>query len=220
MNNIILDDTAVGRGNRLKKVRDLVNFSAEELAKKVGCSRQTISYWENATHGGLSKKGAQKIVHVLKDVGLSCDINWLLYGMQSKEEPLAVCYDAQQDFKINEQIESLQEYSSQPILEEMNLFKKLNPDAVTMQIRHSIFPFCMPHDWIGGCFENVSTCLFGKLCIVELKEGLQVRLVEKGDKTDTIKLHALVASDPIAVIEENKPLRKAAPITRIWKCCL
>ena len=34
-------------GNRIKKFREKINMSQEELADKVYASRQTISNWEN-----------------------------------------------------------------------------------------------------------------------------------------------------------------------------
>jgi len=217
----ILDDSPVARGIRLKKIRGLAGLSAEELAKKIGCSRQTISYWENATYSGLSHKGARKVILALRESGIHCEIAWLLYGIgNSNESATARDPFLQQSWQVNENTRLLSQLTNAPLLQEISLFKQLHENALTLRLDHDIESFFETGNWVGGYLEKVEPKLFGKLCIISLEEKLQIKILQQGKLSDTVQLqcpyHLKQSNSPVIKTEEIH-LEKAAQIIRIWK---
>ena len=221
MNTSILDDSPAARGARLKKVRHLAGLSAEELAGKIGYSRQTISYWENATYSGLSHKGARKIIQVLKESGIYCEVGWLLYGVgNSTEWPLSRDLFSQSSWQVNENTKLLAQLTHAPIVQEIALFKQLYKNAVTLQLEGAIEPICEAGNWVGGDFEQIQPKLFGKLCIINFESRLQIKFLEQGKMADTVRLQSPYQGNKSNHSEteiKEIHLNEAAKVIRIWK---
>lgn len=219
MNTKPLDDSRIARGQRLKKARNLASLTAEELAKKIGYSRQAVSYWENGVNNGLSRKGAEKVLEVLKKQNVSCDLNWLLYGIG--ERPIWLGENATtRDWQIAENNQA-QYYRTQPsLLQEMELYKQNHEHVVITQIKHKdMQPVYEPNDWIGGCFEPIHSDLFGKVCIINLEGQLEVRILNQGDTPETYHLQLLNPTKETTHPSELKNilLKEAAKVKRVWR---
>jgi transcriptional regulator with XRE-family HTH domain len=78
------DSVLVARGLRLKLLRELADLTRDELAAIAKVSSASMSYWENATHSGLSHKGAERIVAAVSQRGIICSVEWLLLGSGSR----------------------------------------------------------------------------------------------------------------------------------------
>lgn len=78
------------RAKRLKELRRLAKLTLQEMAEGGQINYNTLCGWESAKHGGLTEKGALKVVERLKDLGVECSIEWLMYGtgMQPKSSQL------------------------------------------------------------------------------------------------------------------------------------
>ncbi len=77
------DSVLVARGQRLKLLRELADLTRDQLAALAKVSSASMSYWENATHSGLSHKGAERIVAAVSKQGITCSVEWLLLGSGS-----------------------------------------------------------------------------------------------------------------------------------------
>jgi transcriptional regulator with XRE-family HTH domain len=216
----LLNDSPIERGERLRKVRHLAGLNAEELAQKIGYSRQTISYWENATHSGLSHKGAKKVIDVVKEMGVHCDMNWLLYGIGDMLTLSDVRTPSAKTMQVTEN-QRFQPYQNQPpLLQEIELFKQINQNAVIAQIKHNAMqPAHEPGDWVGGCFESIHADLLGIPCIVEIDGVLDIRVISQGDRPGIYNLQFLNSAQnaPQPVMMKNVLLKEVAKIIRVWR---
>ena len=66
---------------RLQQLRKEKGMSQEELAQRLGVSRQAVSKWES----GLAMPEAEKIVAASEEFGVTTD--WILKGVQPPREP-------------------------------------------------------------------------------------------------------------------------------------
>jgi len=123
---------------------------------------------------------------------------------------------APQNWQVNENAKLLAIMAYPPLLQEIGLFKQLHKNAVAVQLTDNIDEICEARDWVGGCFETISPKHFGKVCIVEIEDELQVKLVKEGSKADVVCLHSPYQSEPNNKIKDVK-LTKVARIVRVWK---
>ncbi len=69
-------------GERLRAIRAYCSPSRNHFCKRTGISESTLKAWENDV-AHLTRKGANSLVSMFNQIGLSCTANWLLNG----EEP-------------------------------------------------------------------------------------------------------------------------------------
>ncbi len=209
------EDSPIARGLRLRKARNLTPLSSEQMAEALGYSRQTVSYWENGANGGLTQKGAAKVVQLLKEHDIQCDMGWLLYGLGEITLQRAAKSNVDHTTKKKKTARS-----STPLSAEMDLFLQTHSEAVVVQLEHAFMqPFFDYEDWVGGCFLPMQKKLVGSVCIVKLKNRHEVRLIKEGNKKGTYNLILTnYSSDPRYPFElTNIQLLEAAPIIRVWK---
>jgi transcriptional regulator with XRE-family HTH domain len=149
------DEAKIARGKRLRQVRKMIGLTTANFGKETGYSRQAISYWENANHEGLSRCGAECVVKVAAKFHVTCDINWLMYGLGE----IPVWYGDCSSTEIREKRETSLTSNSMflPALnQEMALYKKIYPHAVVIQIQHAGFKSVYEvGDWVGGCMADM-----------------------------------------------------------------
>ena len=69
------------RGRRLKLLRSMTGLPRKALEQKYHISASTIQSWEDAKAGGLTEKGAKRVIQVFHKEGIQCSLNWLLHGL-------------------------------------------------------------------------------------------------------------------------------------------
>jgi transcriptional regulator with XRE-family HTH domain len=83
-----MNETAVNspivRGKRLKQARKVAKLTLKEMSDNSDINYNTLCGWESGKHSGLTEKGAIKIVERLALEGVSCSVEWLLYGVGSE----------------------------------------------------------------------------------------------------------------------------------------
>lgn len=203
----------IGRGERVKKIREILNISSEELARRVKFSRQSISYWENGRQNGLSYAGAEACVRVLKEADIECDVNWLLYGSGAEpyhtSEGMGVAktaFDPIQD-----------DYPNDERLEEMMLFNR-HSQAICMAVKHNAMrPLYQKEDWVGGYWQPVLPKLIGQPCIVNLNDRLEVRLLKRRSAQGYDLSFMTYLGDNAEPFElKDQVIQHVAPIVRVW----
>ncbi len=77
-----MDKTKVAkqRAQRLKQARLTAGLTLKEMAASGLINFNTLCGWELAKHGGLTARGAAKVVERLQDYRVDCSIAWLLAG--------------------------------------------------------------------------------------------------------------------------------------------
>jgi hypothetical protein len=79
-----LQYSADARANRLKEARKIGRISLRDITNNGVINYNTFCGWESGKHGGLTQKGALKVVEALNQLGVKCSIEWLLYGIGQK----------------------------------------------------------------------------------------------------------------------------------------
>ncbi len=155
------------RGKRLKIARMQIGLSRAKVERKYGISRLTQGNWENGKAGGLTEKGAKRMVYALKEEGLHCTLEWLLDGIGSAPYPTDRLFtgDENQPLRVAETVDFF------GIEEELLAFRRCNKDAIDMHVEDDgMLPFYRKGDYVAGIqyFEadiqkaaNVSLCSFG-----------------------------------------------------------
>lgn len=68
-------------GERLRRIRNLANLSRKVLCDEAEININTYIGYEVGRYGGLTKKGADKIIHYLSSKGVYFSMEWLMNGV-------------------------------------------------------------------------------------------------------------------------------------------
>lgn len=208
--------TSIARGKRLKTLRKMSDLSREKMEEKYGVSANTIQSWEAAKAGGLTRKGAERIISAFHQEGISCTIEWLLYGVGAS--PMLRTAER---LIIHERPES--PYTALPedkaIIQELQTFRTLNKAAIDILIGdNGMFPFFKPGDYVAGK-RHTGTDIknyLGQNCIVEISTNeILLRRIQSCNQHG---LYTLACINPdtsvrLPTLYEQK-LLSAAPV--IW----
>lgn len=211
------DGSAIARGKRLKRIRQLAGLTRDALAAQAGVSKATFSYWENASLSSLSDKGAEKVVKALAKQGISCSLEWLLLGIGHSPQIKGLRLDLpNSDFSA----------ASTPMVNddlraEIDLFQSLHADSIITTIKHAAMsPILAAGDVVGGVWQSPSNLIDSdKPYIVSVNQQLQVRKVKRTAETGLFDLSYISYLSDLAEPFEIKAakLTKLARIIRIWR---
>lgn len=200
------DDSPEERAVRLQKVRILAQLSRRELCEKSELNPSTYKGWEQARFGGLSQKGAEKIIAGLLSVGVVCSLDWLLNCTGSPP------YFLNENLTLKSPVDN--------ILTELMDFEKAYDGGVFLRIKDdNMHPMYEIGDWVAGikATKNNIDSAINKNCIVKIKNGLStVRYLRKSNKENHFYLLSsnLDSENPMGIETE---IDFAAPILRHYK---
>jgi len=185
---LIQDDptSSKAKADRLRRVRNLANLSREAFCEGSDINLTTLISWEVGRFGGISSKGARRVISRIAKEGVFCTPEWLLFELGDGPE-----------VKINSkkstiQLEPQQLPEQDAIIEELNVFKKFNKHAVDFVIADDAM---FPHYRIGDCVAG--TMRYGKKiksliswdCIVQTSDGRTfMRNLQPGPNENTFNL--------------------------------
>lgn len=206
---------AVARGKRLKILRKMADLSREKMEELYGISANTIQSWEAAKAGGLTKKGADRIIQAFHNEGISCSVEWLLYGIG-----ISPALRAAERYFIKEPKAT---YAIIPedkaIIRELQTFRALNPGMLDTLIQDTgMLPHYKPGDYVAGRrrFGEEIKSLIGSNCIVELNTNeILLRRIQRQIDSELYTLNCINpdCNLPLPTLYEQK-LLSAAPV--IW----
>lgn len=209
-----MKSAAEAKAERLRRIRHLANLSREELCADGTIGIATLISWEVGRFGGLSKKGASRVIERVAKEGVFCSLEWLLYGIGVGPELRAnfekVVLSDQDENSLNEK---------EKIIEELMTFRKLNKNPIDIIINDdSMLPHYQSGDFVAGTrrsSENIKS-LLGLDCIIQTKDGLMVvRNLQQGPRLESFNLVATnLHAKAKDLIFYDKELVTAAPI--IW----
>jgi transcriptional regulator with XRE-family HTH domain len=214
------DGTAIARGKRLKRVRQLAGLTRDELANQAGVSKATFSYWENASLSSLSDKGAEKVIKALTQYGITCSLEWLLLGIGNPPQMKNLMFEFPKQATINHAalVNSITSHSLQ---NEIDLFLSANSNSIVTTVKHTAMsPIIEVGDKVGGIWQPAdASFIHDKICIVSLNDQLQLRKVKKITDEGLFDLSYIsyINDLPEPFELKNIQLTSVAPIIRIWR---
>lgn len=216
-----LKSSPQSRGKRLKSLRMLADLSRKALEKQYQISASTIQSWEDGKAGGLTEKGALRVTVALRNEGVQCSTEWLLYGagigpqLTDKEHSWLGESPAEYAHAIAEG----RGIDEAAIMQELLIFRIHNPNAIDMMvIDDAMAPHYNIGDYVGGKrrVQQEIDSLINEDCIIETDTGeIMLRRLKKGAKEGTYSLYSInpYSSLPYPTLYDIKII-SAAPA--IW----
>lgn len=226
MEIIDLKSSSEARGTRLKKLRMLAGLSRKSMEKVYRISASTLQSWEDGKAGGLTPKGAKRVIEALAKEGVVFTLDWLLYGIGAGPKVAdSVYHGSGASGAPSEGHDRPREFSGSDaeemaISKELLAFRQANLDANDMIVMDdSMSPEYLPGDFVAGrrYYHKDIGRTIGFDCIVETAMGeLLLRRVRKGTKDGMWTLVCINpnASTPMHTLYDVE-LLSAAPI--IWR---
>lgn len=216
INDIIVEKSSPeARGLRVRRLRNMANLSRQDMCRDEEFKLDTLIGWELARHGGLTQKGAVKIIKCVAKEGVICTVEWLLYNIGSGPIVVTNSEDIQESLIKTSPVTDEDQF----ILEELLLFRKNNPDSVELHIMDDhMSPIYNKGDYIAGIkrYQDKLQSTIGFDCIVKPFEGeIKARRVLAGNLPNQYTLLPInLTGETSSKILTNIPLIFAAPI--IW----
>jgi transcriptional regulator with XRE-family HTH domain len=201
------------RAKRVRVLRQMTGLSRQELAEKYNLSFGNFQNWEGPRYGGLTEKGAQKILASCAAEGVTATLEWLMHGVEPGPKITETFYTGESNLStsLSENIVT----SSQEIAlidRELALFKE--------NYRNQALHLLVEDDGMEPLFE-VGEIVAGQRfsakdfprqkainCIVELTNGkLLVRNLKLGSNEGLFLLSCLNPNTKV-----NPPLLYDVPI--------
>lgn len=201
---------------RLKRLRHMAGLTRKEFCDVGGFSTHTFAGWETGKFGGLSTKGAEKVINALRKLGIFCSPDWLLHEI-GRGPTLNTDQGKALEEKELGQTENI-DYSSEQerINTELLTFRNHYKNTADLIIEdNAMSPHFQKGDYVAGTklFKKEISEAIGLNCIIQLENGLiLIRQVHSGEdrKYNLISLNTAI-SEPFMASQE---VISAAPI--IW----
>lgn len=209
------------RGKRLKKLRQKSDLSRRAIEEKHGISARTWESWEKGGAGGLTEKGAMRVIYAMREEGIYCTKEWLLYGSglppQTVDENLQGSFEA--GISNKNLAMPLDTDEETAIRQELLTFRQYNPNAIDARVMDDgMEPQYGIGDYIGGqrrFGEDIAACVNND-CIVETdSDEIYVRRLRAGSKQGLYSLYTVNPNTTVYMpVMQDISLKSAAPI--IW----
>lgn len=204
------------RGMRLKTIRAMTGLTRQEFEKKHTISASTVQSWEAAKAGGLTERGALRLLPIFRSEGITCSMDWLLHGIGDPPQLL-------NELSVEGIMESPAEYLAIPdskvIIRELLTFRKMNENTIDFQIKDDgMGPHYNIGDYVAGKrrFSEGLSAIVGLDCIVQTSSNeVLFRRIQKSTKPNLYNLICinLNTSVPLRTMYDQE-LVSAAPV--IW----
>lgn len=204
------------RGKRLKTARLMAGLTRQNLEKKYHISASTIQSWEAAKAGGLTDRGVNRVIPILRQEGIFCSADWLLYGVGNPPQPVNLQSKTFQTGKFNP---SPQLPEDKVIIQELLAFRELNTNVVDFIVSDDgMEPHFSRGDYVGGkrrMGEDIENVV-GMDCIVEtVNQGIFLRRLKPGTSSG---IYTLICTNPNTTVSTptlyDQTLLSAAPV--VW----
>ncbi|HVV67417.1 MAG TPA: helix-turn-helix transcriptional regulator [Gammaproteobacteria bacterium] len=175
----MINKIPANKGQRIEKIRKmLIGHTRKEFAENTGISENTIKLWETPPAGrsGITQKGAKKFVDVIKKLGVTCTVDWIMTGKGHPPSSLAI----QEHLTYKPTAITWDEEES--ILRDIEAFKSNNRNPIVVLVTDgSVLPIYFYGDYVGGSkrFDDDIDRLVGSICIVELENETIIRRISE-----------------------------------------
>ena len=186
-----------GRSDRLRRLRNLANLSRKALCEEAGININTYIGYEVGRYGGLTQKGAEKILIYLETKGVYSTQAWLMDGLGKSPQVMT-------DHKLSSEADRtfLDLSEEQKINEELTLFNKHYECSVYHQLEdNGMAPFYENGGYVAGIpfsGEAINN-LIGLNCILQTKnKEIFVRNLREGREKNT---YTITSINPTTLIK-------------------
>ena len=179
--SIELNRIRANRAKRLKSLRRLTGKSRREFAEKYGIPPGTLQNWEDARYGGLTEKGAKRVIKAFNAEGIFCTLEWLMHGIGANPQISDRLYLSDSigggitgyaapttTVTSPQQVSTpIPQQSFSTIVQELLLFRQLNPNTIdTVVVDDGMEPRFIVNEQVAGIqrFGDLSS-LIGLDCI-------------------------------------------------------
>ncbi len=219
--NDLIDIVTISRdrASRLRRLRSFANLSRKELCEGANININTYIGYEVGRYGGLTKKGAERVLPFLATKGVYSNLDWLMQGIGPG--PKIVSSDGSHDIQLStlSKMPDDEKSENELIADELFLFHKHYKQAIDCKISDDgMLPKFQIGDVVAGVQANqfhVSDLIGHDCIILTAEKSLVVRNLRKG----RIDGHyTLVCINPDATVDcpivHNIEVLMAVPI--IW----
>ncbi len=218
-------DSQEARGSRARYIRDkILGLSRNKFSKRhkdLELTVSTLQNWEDARYGGLTEKGARKLIEAYAREGIQCSLQWLLFGIgdappEVRDFNLIVENKATAQFPQSNASLVADEES---IVKELRYFRELHIEAIDAIVNDDgLSPYFEPGDCVAGIrlTGQAINKAIGLNCIIQTHLGqILIRKLEAGTQPN---LYTLTCTNHEAQVPEPQlfdvKLFSVAPI--IW----
>jgi hypothetical protein len=206
------------RAERLKRIRHLSNLSRNEICKDNELNPHTLKGWEIGRYGGLTVKGAEKVLERIRDEGVCCTPEWLLFEI-GKGPTIIGDYAKMKEMKAIAVLDTPVVFGNeeQQISEELNFFKSHYKHTLEIIVEDDgMLPFYRIGDYLAGVplFKENIAKLIEENCIVLTEEGeIFLRKIRKGSQEGHFNLTCINTESSVTEpILYDVKLIAAAPV--------
>ncbi len=199
-------DSPLVRGRRIRELRDALDLSREEFAKKHGIKTSTLHAWEIGRFDGIPERSAKLVAQAFQNEGLNCKIEWIYYGLGT--HPLT----------NNNDVATLSQPYEIALQEELQLFIAHNRDTIDTTIKDcALIPFYYPGDHVAGVryFDKALNKALNTSSIIQTLAGeTLVRILQAGSKSGHYNLMSVNPEKGLTLDVSDVKILYAAPI--LW----
>jgi hypothetical protein len=191
----VVDDAKIVqdcRSKRLKTLRKMTEMSRRCFAEKYNISQGTLQNWETSRFGGLTEKGARRMLKSLQSEGVFCSFEWLMYGFGDQPKVQSVLENKSSasplDHPSDLSIEDELRYMSQ--LHASSIYMIVNDESMAPEYNRGDYVFGVKYT--GGDMAAVVR----QVCIVEMMDASKVLRYVRPSGTPC--RYDLIATKPVA----------------------
>jgi hypothetical protein len=207
---------------KAKRLIYLVEFSRinrKKLCKDTGIKADTLYRWMNGQLQGIGPSGATSLLAKLRELGIVCSEDWLLYGeglppyrALAIENNLALPETPAPLDPAESAYENLLVFNK-----EIQFFQENNPNALGIFLKdNAMQPVFMAGDYVAGVRTQQFEKLLGEFCLVQMEQSGEVLACRlEAGLNNTFTLLCLNPNETRAMVLLNQKLITAARI--IWR---
>lgn len=204
------------RAERVRRLRNMANLTRLSMCQTSDIKFDTLIGWEVARHGGLTEKGAIKVLNRVKAEGVSCSLEWLLHEIGAGPVVTTNFNEIRDGFTKKTLISTNEAHQ---ITKELLFFRDNNENSIELCVTEDgMAPVYNPGDYVAGVkwFQDKLPSLIGLDCIVQPLEGeLVLRRILAGDEENQFNLVCTnINTRTRQIMLMNQSLIFAAPI--LW----
>ena len=161
-----LQKISIERADRLRKIRAMAGLTRKAVAEKYQIPPGTLQNWEVPRFGGLTERGAQKIIRCMAIEGVYASVEWLMLGVGAA--PTLASQPA------GTRLLGKKLAGQKKVDQEIEYFKKLHKKSVVYHLKDQSM---QPQYQAGDVFVGVSRvapkeikALANRLCILQIDE--------------------------------------------------
>ena len=176
MSQEILKSSREMRAMRLKILRKMSGLTCKDFTDKYNISFSNFQNWEGPRFGGLTEKGAKKILDICKLEGVEATLQWLMHGIEPGPTITENLYTTDKQLKTYAEASFLTE--NHMITSELALFEhNCKGQILSLVVTYNTMaPIYKIDDLLAGkrFFGKEIVNFLGSDCIIELQDNILV----------------------------------------------